>query len=514
MTTPQTDGSPRSTNAVVEALWERIRTLGGNLGVPESSDRVLPQATSIGSSTAAGLSSHITGLLSPRGVSHLTSYARGSWQISHQAAVTGTRKLAVASVTIPASGGVEVTPINMPEANNTTIYLTMPGVLAGVAGTLATAAGSPAWTFTRTNSGTSVSVPEGSEFIPTALNGRKRDVIFLNPGKNTITTNLADWGVERQITLAEKMAEDLGIAEGRVLFIGHFVNTTTAAGHSNRTKIGTFNNYFKQKYGERFFDLNGYLTGSQVWTDTGITPTQADLDEQALGNKPPSLSADNGHMNAAGYAAVAARLVERASSLGWLPAPPAPTWQVRATEDFSSDGHIPLDKTTTGNLNWTLVPGSTSIIHKKDGMSAITPAGNTAFAMLDPGVSDYRISARLPILFETPGGRNLRLVFRIQNSTNFYFLTPRQSASAEGIGLWRMVDNSPSMRGSSPIVPQPGDSLAVEVVGDVIRVFYNDEELFDRTDATFPTGPVGLYMAGSGQSFGSAWDDFVLETRA
>ncbi|UPK64674.1 hypothetical protein MYP14_04740 [Rhodococcus pyridinivorans] len=470
---------------------------------------MLPQATTIGSSTTAGLAPHLTSLLSERGVSHLVSYARGSWQLSHQAAVTGTRPIAVAALTIPAAGSVDVQLINMPESNNATIYMHLPGTLAGIPGALSSLAGSPTWTFTRSTPGAAVNVPEGTEFTPTPLQERRRDVIFLNPGKNTITQNLADWGVERQIILAEKMADDLGIAEGRVLFIGHFVNTATSADHATRTKINKFNDHFAAKYGERYFDLNGYLTSTQVWTDTGVTPTQADLDEQALGNKPPSLSSDNGHLNTVGYTAVAARLVDRAASLGWIPPAPPAQWVTTTADSFDRpDG--PLGTTTTGNKAWGTL-GSAGLLRIVGGVPALPESGVSSFGVIEPDSADYRVSVDLVSLAASPSSRNVRLVARAADSQNFYFATPRQSASTEGTALWRMVSNTPTMLGMSTRVLQGGEQLSLEVDGSTLRVLVDGEELIVRTDTTFPaTGKAGIYMATGTQSAGSVLDNFEL----
>jgi hypothetical protein len=52
-------------------------------------------------------------------------------------------------------------------------------------------------------------------------------------------------------------------------------------------------------------DVAAYLKGTQVWVDAGVTPTAADLSAQTAGVLPPSLSSNPGHLNTAGYNAVA-----------------------------------------------------------------------------------------------------------------------------------------------------------------------------------------------------------------
>jgi hypothetical protein len=69
-------------------------------------------------------------------------------------------------------------------------------------------------------------------------------------------------------------------------------------------------------------DLDGVLTRPGVWEMAGPRPSPADLEQQALGNKPPGLSRNSAHLNAAGYEVLQLVIEHRLRSLAWLPPQP------------------------------------------------------------------------------------------------------------------------------------------------------------------------------------------------
>ncbi len=77
----------------------------------------------------------------------------------------------------------------------------------------------------------------------------------------------------------------------RFLILGHHHNTGLA-GDDNfaRPHVDQVNAYCRDTYGPLFFDTIGAYSDLDRWAAAGITPTQADLDDLALGNKPPSLA--------------------------------------------------------------------------------------------------------------------------------------------------------------------------------------------------------------------------------
>lgn len=229
----------------------------------------------------------------------------------HTAARLGSRPalLSVPTGLIPASGPVTVTASNVPTASSLKAFT---GTLAGVPGTLA--CDGNRFTFTRTTAGSTVTVDKDAPFITDGTFYRDA-VSLLWMGKNNLTNGAAPGHV---IGITDDAFNWLAPAQKRALVLGHFVNTGATASDPSRAPITTVNAAHKRRYGRLFIDVSGYITGAQVWADTGITPTAEDLAEQAAGNKPPSLSSDAGHFNYAGALAVANHLIApRLTELGW-----------------------------------------------------------------------------------------------------------------------------------------------------------------------------------------------------
>lgn len=210
---------------------------------------------------------------------------------------------------IPASGTIAVT------SPMRAVLKPYTGTLAGVPGTL----GWPGQvhgqlTFTRTGSGDVTAVPAGTPFIPDIGMASRNHVTFLWAGKS----DLAEVGkVNYVVTETNKMFDFLTPMVKRALVLGHFINSDRSPANLEHVQATAVNAAYKARYGDLYVDVAGYLASPQVWIDTGITPTATDLTQQANGVKPVSLSSDNGHLNAAGYTAVAKLIFGRLSALGW-----------------------------------------------------------------------------------------------------------------------------------------------------------------------------------------------------
>ena len=76
-----------------------------------------------------------------------------------------------------------------------------------------------------------------------------------------------------------------------------------------------FNKWLKEKYGENVWDIEAYMLSEQIWTDTGITPNEADKQAQKDGIMPLSLSYDGGaHFLPAVEAVIAGKIIVKAKS--------------------------------------------------------------------------------------------------------------------------------------------------------------------------------------------------------
>lgn len=218
--------------------------------------------------------------------------------------------LTVTGGQIPASGTVAVTASNMP----TNQFLKpFTGTLAGVSGTLSST--DAQMTFTRATAGAAVTVPDGTPFLPSTLEQVRYSVGLLNAGKN----NMSDSGdVIGLVTSLTNAAYDwMGTFIKRVVVMTHFVDSNQTPGSTQFNNVQGVNANILARYGDTAFDLNAYILSSQIWADTGITPTPTDLTQQGNGLKPDSLSQDAAHLNTAANTAVAMRVQEHFAKLGF-----------------------------------------------------------------------------------------------------------------------------------------------------------------------------------------------------
>ena len=80
-----------------------------------------------------------------------------------------------------------------------------------------------------------------------------------------------------------------------------------------------YNEWLKETYGDKVYDLEAYLMSEQVWTDTAITPNEADKQAQKDKILPISLSSDNGsNLLPAVEEKVAEKIIAKAKELGYL----------------------------------------------------------------------------------------------------------------------------------------------------------------------------------------------------
>lgn len=266
-----------------------------------------------GSSSVAGIADRFSEMASGFGAAYYNG-GKGGERSEHIAARLGARPalLSFPDNEIPASGSVTVMSSNMPASPYLQPYA---GTVAGVAGTLSSTAAEI--TFTRSAEGEAVSVSRDAPFMPD-VGPRYRDAVaILWMGKNNFSSTAA--GVEAAVIQQTDQAFGYFTAQSRhVLVLGHFNNSNVALTSQGGKQLLATNAAYATRYGNLYVDVQGYLTSPQVWIDTGITPTQEDLELQATGRKPISLSSDAGHLNSAGYAAVAEHLVKpKLIALGW-----------------------------------------------------------------------------------------------------------------------------------------------------------------------------------------------------
>jgi hypothetical protein len=268
----------------------------------------------VGSSSMALMASSWKSFADRRGATFY-DISTGGWLAEHMLARYGSRPLIADGFTIPASGTVPFTSPNVPYISAQDF--TMTGHFEGHEGLTGTVTRAPdgasSWQFTRAASGEQTAVAAGARFIPDVSDEVRDAVTVLNIGKNNLAgtstpvEDLVKWTVE---------AYDYATATGKyVLVMGHFVNTDTPADSAIRDRVDAYNAAMEEHFGARFVDVGSYVASERIWDATGISPSDRDREQQALGNKPPSLSAAQGdgvdrlHLNTAGTRALE-KLVE------------------------------------------------------------------------------------------------------------------------------------------------------------------------------------------------------------
>lgn len=210
---------------------------------------------------------------------------------------------------IPESGSMTLASDQVIGAWGGTVDFNAYGYLDGVYGLLQyTEAGG--YTFLRSGSGAAVVVSRATflgEFKEHATH-----TLVAGFGRNDITKLTT--GMEPTIVdhvmrgYADLMAYATPLRK-QVVLLGTITRTDESTGSAGFEAVHEIRSRLRALYPANFLDLQGYLIGADVWTHTGITPNQADLDAQALGKTPPSLFDDVTHYSRATAQAIAEHLV-------------------------------------------------------------------------------------------------------------------------------------------------------------------------------------------------------------
>lgn len=219
--------------------------------------------------------------------------------------------------TIPASGAVNVACTQLPSNFRNSFLKSFSGTVGGVAGTLSWSSNS--LLFTRDSAGASVSLTGATDFIPTLPESYRDGVVLLWMYKNDITYGSGNPEVNAETTfnnVVKTFAHVSSFAK-RCLVIGIF-NDSSYSNTDYLNRVATLNSMMRQKFGDLYCDTQDYICSEKIWTDTGITPTQQDLTQQAGGYKATSLSGDALHLNYAASKAITDNVIKpKLISLGW-----------------------------------------------------------------------------------------------------------------------------------------------------------------------------------------------------
>ncbi|MGE2466392.1 hypothetical protein ACMFCN_00130 [Klebsiella michiganensis] len=217
---------------------------------------------------------------------------------------------------IPASGTVAVTCTQLPSNFCNNFLKTYSGVVGGVAGTLSWSSAS--LQFTRATDGAAVSLIGGTDFIPTIPASYRDGVVLIWSYKNDMKySTQTEINMDVIFNNVVKSFAHASTLAKRVLVIGIF-NDSSYTNELYKTRLAEMNSRIKAHFGDLYCDTQDYICSSQIWTDTGITPTADDLAMQASGYKATSLSADSAHLNTTAHKAVVEHVIKpKLISLGW-----------------------------------------------------------------------------------------------------------------------------------------------------------------------------------------------------
>ena len=233
-------------------------------------------------------------------------------------------RVRIPSGAIPSSGTVTVETDQAIGGWNDTQDLSFSGHLAGVYGRLQRTAG--AWSFSRTNTGTPVTASHATfrgynGAMPT-LDGISGHSLIVGYGRNDISKNvrgmeatIPDHVVRSYVDAYESMTAQ----HRQIVMLGTITRTDETPDSDGYRMVQEIGVRLRTLFPTHFLDLQGYLIGESVWADTGLTPTQADLDAQAQGMTPPSLFDDVTHYSRVTAQAIAENLVgPHIISKGWV----------------------------------------------------------------------------------------------------------------------------------------------------------------------------------------------------
>lgn len=271
-----------------------------------------------GSSTLQFITAKLTAAAATVGMTYHGSGGRGGTRIDTIAAWANARPLLLTfpGNSVPASGSVVVAVTNArPNTSLGTLYVTV----AGIAGKITSSTSASTFTFERTTAGSALAVPAQVPAVSSYGLTHRNDVTLIQAGKNDFGTTGADATV---IDLTRTMFNYQAALNKNALVIGHFADGGTPASSTERTQIRAVNASYAATYGAAYLDVYDWVTSAALWSDpifvaSGLTPTSEDYAQQALGNKPPSISADAGHFNDLGHEMLAARIIAKLVSLRW-----------------------------------------------------------------------------------------------------------------------------------------------------------------------------------------------------
>jgi lysophospholipase L1-like esterase len=179
-----------------------------------------------------------------------------------------------------------------------------------------------------------------------------------------------------------------------------------------------------------------------------------------------------------------------------------------AADDFNRADTTTLGSTPTGAKAWTnygtVAP---AIISNQLGVNSATSI--TAVAV-DSSVTSYTVQATLAAITAGAANRQGGLAFRVQDATNFWWLSTRKDATTDGFDLYKNVAGvTTRVTTTATGTVAAGAVLKVVVTPTSITAFVNGTQITSSTDTALSTATRAGFCFGAA-GLGTRWDDFSV----
>lgn len=398
--------------------------------------------------------------------------------------------------TIPSSGTVAVTSLKPSTSWRTANAFSFAGYVVDTAGveqpvTLAHSGSSTvpdkSWTLARTSGSGAITIAADTPFYVKANDAYTSSILIAWTGRNNSSPNI--YRNAKRDALA--MIRHLNPNTPRYLVLSIINSTAEGTGTSNYGLIAEANAELAAEFGDNYVDIRGYLIANGL-SDAGITPTGTDLTNIAADTIPTSLraTADPLHLNAAGYAVVAAYLQSVLVVKGWI------TGSVYFSSTFGGVSGAALDA-QVGTAEWSMTDAGWE--QDGSGNAYNTAPAATSYAVVDAAHSDCVVRVTMGGTFSVNGG----LTLRYQDGSNHLAITWEDSSGTAPRLAKRVSGSSTVLTPSTQVagVWAAGDVLEVTLNGPSIKLTKNGALVGAWSDSTFLTCTRhGLYVCSTGGS--------------
>lgn len=188
---------------------------------------------------------------------------------------------------------------------------------------------------------------------------------------------------------------------------------------------------------------------------------------------------------------------------------PAATPVVIAADDFNRADSASLGTTPTGGKSYvTMGTVSPQIVGNTLGVTSVT---SIAGVVIDAGVTNYTVQAKIAALGSGAAAQQGGLLFRGVDATNWWWLSTRKDASTAGFDIYKNVGGTTTrVTTTATGTPTVGQVLKVVVSGTTYTAFVDGVQIAQVIgDSALSAGTrAGFCFGASGTA--TRWDDLTI----